>query len=128
MMGRFFLNKGVRMIFWIIALLGVIGTVAFFPINIANRYTCLYHLYHRMVYAESAVQHTDSHMSDANRHHLHEQYMSSFRFMWWGSLVLLLVGIAGIRSSHQPTTMRETPSDINRTTITHHQLTGEIEE
>jgi hypothetical protein len=104
-----FLNNGVRTIFVVIAILGLTGAVVFFPINIGDRYTCLYHRYVAADMPAAGVDgampghHTAVSGSDAEaRHHLHAQYMGTFRFVWWGSLALLLIGISGIKSIHKP--------------------------
>ena len=62
--------------------IGILGTIFFFPVNIHNQYTCLYH---RLV----SPEHSYSHSIDD----ILQEYISPFGLLWWGSLLLTAFGI-----------------------------------
>lgn len=97
---------------WIIFFLGfgIAGTILFFPVNIQNQYTCLYHrLIHRYSQRERIgavplpndkspnVNHNHAETKNAspeelNHDELIQHYVFSFGLLWWASL--LFVGLS----------------------------------
>lgn len=95
---------------------GILGGFFFFPINIANQYTCLYH---RIFFTELSYNHSndtsialpdtstkDSHAShetrnlpaiEAHGEELLRRYVSSYALLWFGSLAIVALCIYGLR-------------------------------
>jgi len=101
--------------FWILFFLGfgIAGTVLFFPVNIHNQYTCLYHRFIHRHSQKEAIGSVPSSIFNkrANDNNLEEpgdtsserldhdtltrHYVFSFGLLWWASL--LLVGFSFYR-------------------------------
>ncbi|NIT99579.1 MAG: hypothetical protein GWN01_01125, partial [Nitrosopumilaceae archaeon] len=100
----------------ILLVLGIPGTVVFFPVNIDNRYTCLYHrlfIPHHLNPHSSDSSIANSHRQIVNpgslTHHrrltkeeepveisydeIMARYVTPFGFLWWGSLLLVATGV-----------------------------------
>jgi len=80
---------------------GIAGVVLFFPLNMNNRYTCLYHrLFCRTEpvaagHDQRLEPHTNNHggmphqaMQGPQVNALIPHYLKHFAFYWWGSLLL----------------------------------------
>ena len=89
--------------------IGILGTIFFFPVNIHNQYTCLYH---RLV----SPEHSYSHSIDD----ILQEYISPFGLLWWGSLLLMAFGIFLWRRAAVPrpnipeVKPSATPNDLNQ--------------
>lgn len=93
-----------RQIGWFLIFVGVAGTILFFPFNMHQKYTCLYH---RLFQANRALRHNSASenqlvdrpaRSVENAEHEHskeviESYIHHFAFFWWGSFLLVLGGL-----------------------------------
>lgn len=111
-------------------LLGITGTILFFPFNFNNRYTCLYH---RLFAPSEPVMNTVSggheqaelsqNISDEHAGHLHHSgqliphYLHHFAFLWWGSLLLLACCIFIYRKKNLSKTILQKTKNINRSGI-----------
>ena len=61
---------------------GVLGGIFFFPMNIENQYTCLYH---RLFSPEHSYTHS--------HYDLVSHYVAPFGLLWWGSLFLIAFSV-----------------------------------
>lgn len=97
--------------------IGIAGAVLFFPVNIQNRYTCLYHRLlfpeHSYSHSHKAAEHPENQVSrDSLYDHLHDQllrgYLKPFGLLWWGSLLIVtlcfyeLKKLSGIGTDNRP--------------------------
>ncbi len=94
--------------------IGALGTILFFPVNIQNRYTCVFH---RLIGQEEmskvvslmnseGVHYSSQHQDSADfmesvHYHLHHRYMATFGMFWWISLLILLVSLAYLRQQKE---------------------------
>ena len=76
--------KNIKLLWWGLIFLGIVGGILFFPVPIECEFTCLFH---RMVMPTQAVPcgHHDSQMVD--------YYVNRFGYFWWGSLFLAAAAI-----------------------------------
>ena len=72
-------------------ILGFIGTVIFFPVNIGNQYTCLFH---RIMDDSITFSEFSIHGNMENMHHsILKFYLKGFAYFWWTSILALVLGI-----------------------------------
>lgn len=102
------MQRGKPLLLLLLAI-GLAGAVVFFPFNIENRYTCLYHRLlepeHGIIHAGSAADGARSESVAGNGqfstldHHgdLLAGYLSPFGFAWWGSLALTAFAAYALR-------------------------------
>jgi len=83
--------------------IGILGAIFFFPMNINNQYTCLYH---RLF----SPDHSYAHAYD----NIVQHYIASFGFLWWGSLTLIAVSIYALKRLVK---IRNGNSQTNQSTI-----------
>jgi len=90
--------KRIRKITIVILLLlgmGILGVVVFFPVNINNQYTCLYH---RLFSPEHSYPHTSGvNITSIQKEILLNRYLTPFGLLWWGSLLLTALSIYGLK-------------------------------
>lgn len=102
-------NRGRHLGIALLLGIGILGTVFFFPINMNNQYTCLYH---RMVSPGHSYPH---HPID-----ILQEYVTPFGLLWWGSLLLTALGIYLWRHAAVPrpdipvVKPAATPEDLNQ--------------
>ena len=81
--------------------IGLVGSVMFFPVNMDSQYTCLFH---RLVHEG----HSYAYPHDTIVQH----YITTFGFLWWGSLILLAGSIYAwklmLRAQGNPPEMHST--------------------
>lgn len=101
-------------------ILGLIGTVLFFPVNLGNRYTCLFH---RLTSgAHPSAHELTTHRSEespaggessapgssapvADEHHAHgilQHYVFTYGLLWWFSLLLTAAALFELRKRATP--------------------------
>lgn len=85
--------------------IGILGAVFYFPVNIDNQYTCLFH---RLFSPDHSYVHSHTDIV--------EHYVTSFGFMWWGSLILLALSIYLWK---RLIAVKVNPPQITRTSINH---------
>lgn len=74
---------------------GIAGAVLFFPVNIQDQYTCLYH---RLFSPEHSYTHsTGVDISQTQEEDLLRHYLSPFGLLWWGSLLLTALSIYSLK-------------------------------
>lgn len=103
-------NKYTTLILTLLGL-GVFGAIFFFPVNINNQYTCLYH---RLFYPGHSYTHAiGTDVPQTQQEYLLNRYLSPFGLLWWGSLLLTALSIYSLKrqSSLNP---------INRRSIRRH--------
>ncbi len=87
--------------------IGLWGSVFFFPMNLGNNHTCLYHRmicprHSLMAETRPADRPLYRHgMSDSMHGQLVNRYVMPFGFLWWGSLGLLAFGVYSIKKISQ---------------------------
>lgn len=104
-------HKFFRILIYLLILSGVVGTVLFFPINLGNEHTCLYHRIfskengiHPSTPRYSSISGSNNQVSqDRSQEHLVQQkqlldkYVIPYGLSWWGSLGLVGIGLLVIR-------------------------------
>jgi hypothetical protein len=75
--------------------LSILGVIFFFPVNIHNQYTCLYQRLFSQEHSYSPAEKTD--VSQTQKEDLLHRYLSSFGFIWWGSLLLTALSLYGLK-------------------------------
>ena len=71
--------------------IGIIGTVIFFPVNINDHYTCLFH---RLQDNSITLSEISLHDGGNNMHHsILEIYLQGYAFLWWTSIALFTISI-----------------------------------
>ncbi|MCF6239681.1 MAG: hypothetical protein L3J79_12920 [Candidatus Marinimicrobia bacterium] len=101
-------NRFVPALFWVFAIVGFIGTILFFPLDLANNATCLYEVInqggqpvpvdlvqavHGAVPTKGASELSAEELTmRVNFIRLHN-YMDGYLLWWWGSMGLLIIGI-----------------------------------
>lgn len=92
--------KGQKLIIVAVTSIGLLGALLFFPMNIRNRYTCLYH---RMLFQEATTDNSPPavvlfpHHDSLMANHVHpagdlvREYVFPFGILWWGSILLLVI-------------------------------------
>ena len=79
--------------------MGCIGTIIFFPVNINNHYTCLFH---RIVDENPASPNITLHHTDNSMHHsILDIYLEGYAFIWWASILALVTGIYLYRNKNK---------------------------
>ena len=74
-----------------LTVLGLIGTVVFFPVNIGNHHTCLFH---RFMDDSTYLSGTNMPGHSEGEHHLIlSAYLKSYAYFWWMSILLFALGI-----------------------------------
>jgi hypothetical protein len=82
--------KGKNIIMSLI-ILGVLGAITFFPINISDHYTCLFHL---IIDGNLTSTEIGLHQIDENMHHsILDIYLKGYAYFWWTSILILVIGI-----------------------------------
>lgn len=99
-------RKFLRILVYLLICSGVVGTVLFFPINLGDEHTCLYH---RVFVKKSGIRPQTSRYSsilesndqasqDRSKEHMVHQrqlldkYVIPYGISWWGSLGLIGIG------------------------------------
>ena len=83
------------MIFLTLIVIGLLGTICFFPVSINSTYTCLFHQFffdgirdHSLHVHNSSMEGMQSHDSP-----LLDYYIIRFAFLWWGSIAAFAFGL-----------------------------------
>lgn len=86
---------GKRNILLLLLAAGIAGAVLFFPVNINNKYTCLYH---RLFSPGHSYPHAaGADISQTQKEDLLHRYLSPFGLLWWGSLLLTALSIYSLK-------------------------------
>lgn len=119
----------------VLLIIGLNGTVLFFPINLDNQFTCLFH---RLAFPDHDYRHSHDtndqvlqsketpsgkyaeQSTSFSTENLHHQYMHTFSYFWWGSLLLVVFSIFALKhqksiSTHfleQPKLIRPENPDV----------------
>jgi hypothetical protein len=76
---------------------GVVGSLMFFPIQLDEGYTCLYH---QVFDNDHPVWDQQGVANQIGEHHttgMINAYISGYAFFWWGSLALIALGVYQLR-------------------------------
>ena len=80
-------------------IMGCLGTILFFPVNINNHYTCLFH---RIIDGNPASPNITLHHKDNSMHHsILDIYLEGYAFIWWASILALVTGIYYYRTKNK---------------------------
>jgi hypothetical protein len=92
-----------KKIYIILVVIGLLGTVCFFPMDINSTYTCLFHQYffdgvhdHSLHVHNSSMEGMQSHNSP-----LLDYYIIRFGFLWWGSIAVFVLGLYAVRKKYK---------------------------
>ncbi|MCK6619719.1 MAG: hypothetical protein HUU32_04545 [Calditrichaceae bacterium] len=108
---------GKKNILLLVLAAGIAGAVLFFPVNINNQYTCLYH---RLFSPGHSYTHsTGDDISQTQKEDLLNRYLSPFGLLWWGSLLITALSIYGLR--------RQAPGNANKPPVNPPALSNHIE-
>lgn len=77
-------------------LIGLLGGILFFPVNLNDQYTCLYHRLSGTEHVHDAVHHSEMLMGGGN-HDLLDAYVASYAVYWWASLAVIAIAIILIK-------------------------------
>ena len=95
-------------IFWVCTLVGLTGTILFFPLNLSDNATCLYEMHkqnvepvpvdlaqavHGVVLTNVADEISPEELAKQMNFIRMHNYMAGYLFWWWGSMGLLIIGI-----------------------------------
>ena len=82
-----------------IIILGIIGAITFFPVNINDHYTCLFH---RIIDGNFSSTEIGLHQLDKNMHYsIMDIYLEGYAFIWWASILVLVTGIYLYRNKNK---------------------------
>lgn len=76
---------------------GIAGAVLFFPVNIQDQYTCLYHRLFSPGHSYPHSAGADIDISQTQQENLLNRYLSPFGLLWWGSLLLTAISIYSLK-------------------------------
>jgi hypothetical protein len=78
-------------------LLGLAGFILFFPFNLGNGHSCLAHKFFKSTNSVHIADHQNHQqsrhipeMQSVHKHHLLNQYLFPFAFLWWASIGLMV--------------------------------------
>lgn len=132
------LLRKISLVFLVSGIIGLSGSILFFPVNFGNRYSCLFHLL--MLPDQASTPEMPATPTGPNdpqaetmRQYLQQQYFRSYRYYWWGSLLLLALSLAALKASKKTASPTDEPQppDINfanQKFTTNMELTEENEE
>lgn len=84
-----------RNLIFLLLFISIAGAVLFFPVNIQDQYTCLYH---RLFSPGHTFLHSaGDDISQTGKEDLLHRYLSSFGLLWWGSLLLTSLSIYSLK-------------------------------
>ncbi len=89
------LERRIKHIRLILIVVGILGTIAFFPFNFNENYTCLYHRLFCDMEEDHQIKSTNGHVHGDQEFHnaTLNLYIQHFSYYWWGSLLVLAMGI-----------------------------------
>ena len=92
------IKKYYLLLIWILLLTSMTGAVFFFPINLNEKYTCLYHrLYDNSDNGHAISLDIPAVTRPAMDHELLDSYIKSYAFLWWASMAVLFLVVIGMR-------------------------------
>jgi len=87
-----------RALFILLFLIGLTGSIVFFPMPIDRRYTCIAE---HNAYVQEIMQDDDVSQPASRQvleeHGLLQRYLNTFAFLWWSSLLVIGIGAWKLR-------------------------------
>ncbi|KAA3616780.1 MAG: hypothetical protein D8M58_17395 [Calditrichaeota bacterium] len=92
-------NKTAKHIIIALLVLGTLGGLLFFPVQLSDGYTCFYHRIFDADFPVLGHEHSDNLASNGDHHGtgMMDVYMGGYAFIWWGSLVLVSFSIYSLK-------------------------------
>lgn len=81
-----------KYLFIILIVSGIIGVIFFFPVNLNDKYTCLYH---RMFFENHGGEHLQHNAiaADHGMNSLLQHYIGHYALLWWASIAVFTISI-----------------------------------
>ena len=88
-------EKIIKIILIITLSMGIAGTILFFPIKLDSGNTCMFH----SICSKNTEYCSNKALCAENCHLMQEQYLIPFGFIWWTSLVVVVLSSYHIKKS-----------------------------
>lgn len=88
-------QMGKKYIVILMIFLGILGSIIFFPVNIKDQYTCLFHMLSdgRLLSMKTGFFQSKEMIHQSRL----DMYLNRFAYIWWGSLILFTYSVVVLR-------------------------------